>query len=81
MKANYHTHTRWCNHADGEIEDYVKEAIRKGLKEVAITEHVCLDFASPRRLRWSNFEAFNNELDMIKLKYKNEIKIIDLLEL
>ena len=40
MIANYHTHTRWCRHATGEIEDYIREAVRKGLRAVAITEHV-----------------------------------------
>ena len=40
MQANYHTHTRWCKHGTGEIEDYIEEAIRKGLTEIAITEHV-----------------------------------------
>ena len=40
MIANYHTHTRWCRHADGEIEDYIREALRRGLKALAITDHV-----------------------------------------
>ena len=39
MIANYHTHTRWCRHADGEIEDYIQEALRRGLKALAITDH------------------------------------------
>ena len=76
MLANYHTHTRWCNHANGEIEDYIKEAINKGLKELAITEHVCLDLSSPRRLRWDTFGDFNKELDFMKEKYKDQIRII-----
>ena len=37
MIANYHTHTRWCRHAEGEIEDYIQEAVRKGLKAVIFT--------------------------------------------
>ncbi len=76
IKANYHTHTRWCNHANGEIEDYIKEAISKGLEEVAITEHVCLDMTSPRRLKWNEFHAYNDELDFMKKKYENQIKVI-----
>ncbi len=76
MIANYHTHTRWCNHATGEIEDYVVEAIKKGLKEIAITEHVCIDMNSSRRLTWKKFEEFNKELDEVKEKYKNQIKVI-----
>ena len=53
MIANYHTHTRWCRHATGEIEDYIQEAVRKGLRAVAITEHVphSQNF-DPRRMQW-----------------------------
>ena len=27
MKTSYHSHTKWCKHAKGEIEDYVLAAI------------------------------------------------------
>lgn len=63
MIANYHTHTRWCRHATGEIEDYIREAVRKGLRAVAITEHVphSQNF-DPRRMQWEEFSAYNAEL-------------------
>ena len=51
MQANYHTHTRWCKHATGEIEDYIEAAIGAGLKELAITGHVPhKDNLDPRRI-------------------------------
>lgn len=28
MRANCHTHTRWCKHGTGEIEDYIETAIQ-----------------------------------------------------
>ncbi len=36
--ADYHTHTRF-SHGKGRVEDNVKEALKKGLEEVAITDH------------------------------------------
>ena len=27
LKNNYHTHMKYCNHADGMVIDYVKEAV------------------------------------------------------
>ncbi|MFZ5966424.1 MAG: PHP domain-containing protein [Bacillota bacterium] len=36
--ADYHTHTKY-SHGKGTIQENVDEAIRKGLKEVAITDH------------------------------------------
>ena len=77
MKANYHTHTRWCNHGTGEIEDYIKAAICGGLRELAITEHVPRrDNLDHRRIQWEEFEAYNRELDEMIDKYRGQIRVI-----
>ena len=39
MIANYHTHTHRCNHAIGREEDYVKEALKAGLKILGWADH------------------------------------------
>ena len=76
MIANYHTHTRWCNHAKGEAEDYIKEAIRLGLKEIAMTDHVPhIDNTDPARMKWEEFDAYNQLLDEAIAKYKDQITI------
>ena len=38
MIWDYHTHTTY-SHGKGSVEDNVKEAVNKGLKEIAISEH------------------------------------------
>ena len=76
MLANYHTHTRWCNHATGEAEDYIRKAIQLGLKEVAITDHIPHpDNSDPYRMRWEDFNEFNILLDQAIDKYKDRIRI------
>ncbi len=40
--VDYHIHTRLCGHAIGEPEDYVREAIRKGLAEIGFSDHMPL---------------------------------------
>lgn len=75
--ANYHTHTRWCKHAVGEIEDYIESAIAYGLKELAITEHVPhQDNLDARRLQWEEFEAYNEALNQAIEKYQDRIRIL-----
>lgn len=37
-----HIHTRRCGHAEGTAEEYVTEAVRRGLWGIAITEHLAL---------------------------------------
>ncbi|MCK5849957.1 MAG: histidinol-phosphatase HisJ family protein [Kiritimatiellae bacterium] len=36
---DYHTHTYLCKHAKGMPEEYVAEAIRKGLPQICFTDH------------------------------------------
>jgi histidinol phosphatase-like PHP family hydrolase len=74
--ANYHTHTRWCRHGSGEIEDYIVAGIAGGLQELAITEHVPLP-GDPdrRRMRYDELDAFDRELNEMILKYASAIRI------
>lgn len=40
IKANYHTHSKYCKHGLGDIQDYVNEAIKYGLEELGFTSHI-----------------------------------------
>lgn len=46
IEYNYHTHNYLCGHAVGTVSDYVKEAVKNGLKSIGISDH----FAHPARL-------------------------------
>lgn len=37
--SNYHSHVSLCGHAEGNVEDYVKEAIRCEYEEIGISDH------------------------------------------
>ena len=39
MKANYHTHTWRCNHAEGTEKQYVENAIKAGLEILGFADH------------------------------------------
>lgn len=39
---NYHTHTYRCNHAKGDVADYSRAAVKKGLTVLGITDHTPL---------------------------------------
>jgi histidinol phosphatase-like PHP family hydrolase len=76
MIANYHTHTRWCRHGSGEIEEYILAGIAGGLRELAFTEHVPLP-GDPdnRRIRCDELDAFDRELNDLIAKYAAVIRI------
>lgn len=74
LQANYHTHSRWCNHAVGEIEDYLEKAISLGFKEIALTDHV----PHKEGFSWIPFDQlgqYNIAIDEAIAKYQDRIRI------
>ncbi len=78
IKANYHSHTKWCGHATLSAEDNVKLAIERGLKIIGISEHTDLpDYISKFRLE--NPDAalqYIEEVNKLKEKYKGQIEVL-----
>lgn len=71
MIFDYHTHTPY-SHGKGTIEENVREAVRKGLREIAISDH------GPGHLTYgvkrNDFPKMRAEIDAVQKKYP-EIKI------
>ena len=95
MKANYHTHTYYCGHAEGTEEELVIVAKEKGFEVLGFSEHVPLpwfrwhlikaipiSFRSMRSfLSWSKSFVFNGNGFRMAYKYKNKhLKEIDRLK-
>ncbi|MFX0081232.1 MAG: histidinol-phosphatase [Candidatus Hodarchaeota archaeon] len=82
---DYHSHNRRCGHARGEIEDYVKIAIEKNLKEIGITDHFPLGaiiddpqfikIIKRASMEVEEFPHYIKEIRSLKEKYKNKINI------
>ena len=53
MRYNLHTHTKRCNHAQGEDREYVEAAIKAGIKTLGFSDH-CPQFF-PGTDYYSNF--------------------------
>ncbi len=79
MKYNYHTHTYHCNHAYGKMENYVKNAIKQGIKELGFSDHSPYFFDgsyySNFRMKPDEAEKYVNEVTELREKYKDKIKI------
>ena len=70
LVADYHTHTVF-SHGKGTIEENVKEAVAKGLKEIAITDHGFGSFAIG--LKHEDIPVMRQEIDRLKKTYPIEI--------
>ncbi len=49
-RADYHLHTKWCDHATGEMRDYVEAAIALGLTEIGFAVHMPITIPVPEKL-------------------------------
>lgn len=75
LKANYHTHSVWCKHAQGRFVDYIQEAIRVGFEELAITDHC------PHKYSWcwlheDEVPEFDRELNEAIATYGDKIRLL-----
>jgi len=78
---DYHVHTKLCNHATGNVEHYVKQAIKIGLGEIGISDHFPMhllpeeahvqDFA----MKLDQFPGYLEECEQAKEKHNDEITV------
>ena len=86
---DYHIHTKLCRHGKGELEDYVKSAIKKGLVEIGFNEHYPEEFLLnnlPKKyhylipiedysMRLEDFPSYVEQVLHLKDKYQDKIHI------
>lgn len=76
MWNSYHSHSRWCGHGEGEIEEYVLAALKAGIKEFALCEHLPDDKGFGKRMSWQQLPLYIKELERIETKYRGQIHLI-----
>lgn len=79
MIANYHTHTKRCQHASGEDREYVEAAIAAGYRILGFADHCPWVFpdgyVSGIRLAPSEVDGYFHSLETLKKEYAADIKI------
>ncbi len=74
---DYHVHTELCGHASGSMDDYIREAMAKGLREIGFSDHAPL----PEGLREGitmlpeETEMYIESVEAKKREYKDDIDI------
>ena len=74
---NYHTHTFRCNHAEGDVTDYAREAVKQGLVVLGMTDHTPLpDERWPgMRLAMSELPDYLGAIEAAQAQYP-ELRIL-----
>jgi histidinol-phosphatase (PHP family) len=76
-KSDGHVHTRLCHHASGEMEEYVRAAISKGLEELIFLEHLeCgIEYPEDTWLSEEDFVVYQREGQRLRQVYGDRIFI------
>lgn len=67
--ADYHTHTFLCKHAQGAPADYVRSAVARGIREIAITDHdpTPHGYDITHRMPCAEFETYRRLVDEARM--------------
>lgn len=76
MIIDLHNHTKLCNHAEGEIEEYIENAIKCNTKYFGFSDHAPMDFDPKYRMTFQQMSGYENDVLNAKEKYKDSIEIL-----
>jgi histidinol-phosphatase (PHP family) len=76
MIVDLHNHTPLCNHAEGEIEEYIEAAIQKGTKVFGFSDHAPMDFDPAYRMKFEDMKMYEARVKSAKERYKEKIEIL-----
>lgn len=79
MNYNYHTHTHRCGHAEGTDEEYIQNAIERGIRHMGFSDHIPVKLPNPDSLDFHIYEekisSYVKDMVALRDKYKNKIDI------
>lgn len=80
MLYNYHTHTRFCGHAQGETRTYVEKAIAHGIQTLGFSDHAPYAFPDDRpikgmRMRCDEIGDYARRIRDLQKEYAADIRI------
>jgi len=71
-----HNHTILCNHAKGSEEEFIQEAIKKGIKYYGFADHAPMEFDYKYRMDFKDMPFYENKIKALREKYKDKIEIL-----
>lgn len=73
--SDYHIHSKFSGDSEERLELIFETAIKKGLKEIAITDHLDLDYPGDKDVFNLNFKKYIKTLKEYKVRYKGRLRI------
>lgn len=76
MIVDLHNHTPRCNHAEGNLEEFVDKAILNGTRFFGFSDHAPMYFDEKYRMGLVEVQDYEKEILALREKYKNHIKVL-----
>ena len=76
MIVDLHNHTPLCNHAEGEIYEYIEKAIESGTKYFGFSDHAPMDFDPTYRMSFDQMQNYERDVLAAKEKYAGKIEVL-----
>ena len=76
MLVDLHNHTKLCNHATGEIDEYIEAAIKQGIKIYGFSDHTPMEFDQKYRMSLADANSYEAAIKEAKKRYKDKIEIL-----
>ena len=79
LKANYHTHTFRCHHAEGTEREYIEAAIEMGIEKLGFSDHVPCPFkdgfVSGIRMTMNEAQEYVDTIRRLGEEYRDDIQL------
>lgn len=76
MSVDMHNHTILCNHAEGSIEEYIRQAIAKKIEYFGFADHAPMNFDQKYRMSFEEMKKYEKNILSAKEEFKGKINII-----
>ncbi len=76
MKIDLHNHTVLCNHAYGELSEYIEAAINKGIDKYGVSDHAPMNFDPGYRMSFDQMDEYRAMVKKVQDKYQEKIDVL-----
>jgi histidinol-phosphatase (PHP family) len=75
-RVDLHNHTKLCNHASGEMEEFVLRAIERKIDIFGFSDHAPMNYDQKYRMSLAQMAEYEQEVCRLKSKYSQKIEIL-----
>ncbi|QCT94122.1 histidinol-phosphatase [Caminibacter mediatlanticus TB-2] len=74
--VDLHNHTPLCNHAEGNPQEYIDNAIKKNIVVYGFADHAPMEFDKKYRMSFEDMPKYEKLIKNLKKEYEDKIKIL-----